>query len=83
MHFQFATLAHASVWCTAAPQGSGQGSKVCAKFLAGKIFREKKKLPGLSGGAAGCRDARNAGTASSRVAPLRCSLCALHIRQMS
>ena len=33
-----------------------QGSKVCAKFLAGKIFREKK-LPGLSGGAGGRRDA--------------------------
>ena len=30
-----------------------QGSKVCAKFLAGMIFREKNILLGLSGGAAG------------------------------
>ena len=36
-----------------------QGSKVCAKFLASKIFRDKNILLGLSGGAAGRQEPSN------------------------
>ena len=36
--------------------GGIQGSKVCAKFPASMIFREKKSRQGLSGGAAGWQE---------------------------